>query len=210
MFISFEGIDFAGKTTQLEKLRAWFEERGEKVETLREPGGTALGERIREMLLSSAHEDMTESAELFLFSAARAQLTRAKIEPALRDGRVVLIDRYYDSTTAYQGYGRGLPLDEIEILNRAATGGTNPDLTFILDLDFDASRRRQAERDDGATDRIESADRRFFERVRNGYLTIADDEPGRARVIDATESIEAIHEIVVRETERRYAERSHS
>jgi dTMP kinase len=210
MFISFEGIDFAGKTTQLEKLRAWFEERGEKVETLREPGGTALGERIREMLLSSAHEDMTESAELFLFSAARAQLTRAKIEPALRDGRVVLIDRYYDSTTAYQGYGRGLPLDEIEILNRAATGGTNPDLTFILDLDFDASRRRQAERDDGATDRIESADRRFFERVRNGYLTIADDEPGRARVIDATGSIEAIHEIVVRETERRYAERSHS
>ncbi|MBD3410233.1 MAG: dTMP kinase [Ignavibacteriales bacterium] len=210
MFISFEGIDFAGKTTQLEKLRAWFEERGENVETLREPGGTALGERIRELLLSAAHEDMTESAELFLFSAARAQLTRAKIEPALRDGRVVLIDRYYDSTTAYQGYGRGLPLDEIEILNRAATGGTNPDLTFILDLDFDASRRRQAERDDGATDRIESADRDFFERVRNGYLTIADDEPDRARVIDATGSIETIHEIVVRETERRYAERKNS
>jgi dTMP kinase len=210
MFISFEGIDFAGKTTQLEKLRARFEERGEKVETLREPGGTALGEAIRELLLSSTHEGMTESAELFLFSAARAQLTRAKIEPALEAGSVVLIDRYYDSTTAYQGYGRGLSLDEIELLNRAATGGRKPDLTLIFDLDFDASRRRQAERGDGGTDRIESADREFFERVRKGYLRIADDEPERARVIDATSSIEDVHRTVVEQTERRYAELKNS
>ncbi len=182
MLITFEGIDGCGKTTQLRWLREFLESLGRKVRTLREPGGSELSERIRDILLFTK-ENVAPRAELLLFEAARAQLVETLILPALAAGEIVLCDRFYDSTTAYQGYGRGLPLDEIAECNKIATQSLKPDLTFFLDLSLEESKNRSHNRHQ---DRIEQAGDEFFEKVLAGFHKIAEQSPERFHIIDAS------------------------
>ncbi len=203
MFITFEGLDFSGKTTQavraVEKLRALAGNPDlPAVHFLREPGGTRISERIREMLLDKANLDMAELTELLLFSASRAQLVHEIIRPALGREEVVVCDRYCDSTTAYQGYGRGIDLDLVRAVNTAATGGTMPDLTLVIDIPVEEIARRK-DRAGMAFDRMESAGRTFYERVRRGYRTLASTEPDRVVIVEGTGSIEAIEQEVWRQ-----------
>lgn len=193
MFISFEGIDGSGKSTQLTLLREWLEERGHRTITVREPGATALSESIREILLSN-RQSITPTAELLLFSAARVQLVENIIRPALGDGRIVLCDRYVDSTTAYQGYGRQLNMDDVYACNRLATLGVMPDVTLFIDVPYDqAQLRMQFHPAAGEPDRMERSGRAFFERVRAGYMEIAANEPVRCHVIDGVRERADIH-----------------
>lgn len=184
-FITFEGIEGSGKSTQLAWLLARLRADGWPVRETREPGGTALGEGLRRLLLSREPEPMTAEAELFLYLAGRAEITRAVIRPALARGEVVVCDRYADSTLAYQGYGRGLDLERVRDLNRLATGGLVPDLTVLLDLPVAEGLARLEPRGSGAQDRIEAEDPAFHRRVRDGYLAAAAAEPARFLVLDA-------------------------
>jgi dTMP kinase len=190
MLITFEGLDLSGKSTQAQRLHDRLRSRGRPVVLLRDPGGTRIGEKIRTVLLDRMHEEMDQRAELFLFSASRAQLVHERIRPALEQGQVVLLDRFYDSTTAYQGGGRGLPLEELQVINRCAASGLVPDLTFFLDtpLSVIEQRRRDAR---SAKDRMEANDRQFYARVRQAYLDLASREP-RFSVLDGTQSIEVL------------------
>jgi dTMP kinase len=197
MFISFEGIDGSGKSTQLTLLREWFEDRGHRVITVREPGATMLSESIREILLSNK-QSITPTAELLLFSAARTQLVETVILPALDRGDIVLCDRYVDSTTAYQGYGRMLDLDEVRLCNRIATRGVMPTMTFFIDVPYDqAQQRMQFHPSTQEPDRMERSGRAFYERVRAGYLAISAAEPERCRVIDGLQARDAVHHAVL-------------
>ncbi len=198
IFITFEGIEGSGKSTQMRLLREYLEKRGHGVLTLREPGGTSLGERVRSMLLTVGDEEIDPRAELFLYEACRAQLVSRVILPALRAGRIVLSDRFTDSTLAYQGYGRGLDAGRILSVNDFATGGLVPDLTFLLDVDVEAGLRRAMKRMDGDAahqreDRFEREEAAFHERVRSGFLEIARREAERVRVIDGRGEIHSIH-----------------
>lgn len=194
MFISFEGIDGSGKSTQLGLLRAWLEERGRTVITVREPGATHLSESIREILLSNK-QSITPTAELLLFSAARTHLVETVIRPALERRDVVLCDRYVDSTTAYQGYGRQLDLHEVGLCNRLATQGVLPSLTFFIDVPYEEAQMRMQFHPAGSEpDRMERSGRDFFERVRTGYLAIANEEPDRFMVIPGVQERAVIHE----------------
>ncbi|HEX9007590.1 MAG TPA: dTMP kinase [Bacteroidota bacterium] len=202
MFITFEGLDFSGKTTQAVRAVERLQDlagAGEAppVHFLREPGGTRISERIREMLLDKANLDMGELTELLLFSASRAQLVREIIRPALERGEIVVCDRYCDSTTAYQGYGRGIDLALVRAVNTAATGGTMPDLTLVIDIPVDEIARRK-DRAGMAFDRMESAGRAFYERVRQGYRDLAAQEPRRFVIVDGTGSIDTIGQDVWR------------
>jgi dTMP kinase len=191
MFITFEGLDFSGKTTQAVMLVEQLKHAGRDVLFLREPGGTSISERIRDLLLDRVHLEMNPTAELLLFSAARSQLVTEVIEPALQSGTIVISDRFYDSTTAYQGNGRGLDLQDVRMLNRIATGGRKPDLTLFIDVGIDELlRRRHVAR--AEADRMESSGRAFYERVRRGYIEIAQLEPERCRTINGERSIDSI------------------
>jgi dTMP kinase len=192
MFLTFEGLDASGKTTQAQRAVEWLRTRvGKPVRFIREPGGTAISERLRAMLLDGENLALTDLTELLLFSASRAQVLHEVIRPALRRGEVVVCDRYYDSTTAYQGYGRGLDLDAVRQINAVATGGTDPDLTLLVDISVGELERRK--RLQGARpDRMEAAGREFYERVRTGYLAIAREHPGRFAVIDGMQDIEDV------------------
>jgi dTMP kinase len=203
VFVSFEGIDGSGKSTQLNLLREWFETRGHSVMVIREPGATLLSESIREILLSTK-QSITSTAELLLFSAARTQLVEKVIQPALTTDTVILCDRYVDSTTAYQGYGRGLDLDRVQAINAIATRGVMPNLTFFIDVHYEqAQQRMQFAEGGGEPDRMERAGGDFFHRVRDGYLSIAATEPKRFVVIDGYRERDAIHRDLVSEVERR-------
>lgn len=192
MFLTFEGLDFSGKTTQAHKLADRLGRR-QKVVTLREPGGTKISERLREILLDRQHLELCDATELFLFSASRAQLVAEVIRPALGRGDIVICDRYYDSTTAYQGYGRGLNLEAIRQINTLATGGTDPDLTIVVDIPVDEiERRRQAAGQ--SFDRMESSGRAFYEHVRAGFRALAEQLPDRIVCVDGTRSIDDVHE----------------
>lgn len=182
VFITFEGGEGCGKSTQLAVVAEHLRSGGASVLALREPGGTVVGEVVRELLLDPSHESMNEVAELMLYEASRAQLVAEVIEPALRDGLVVLCDRFTDSTTAYQGYGRGLPLEAVGSLNSLATGGLVPTRTVLLDLDAVEGLRRATA---AATDRLEGLDEGFHARVRAGFRAIAAEHPARVRVVDA-------------------------
>lgn len=193
MFITFEGIDYSGKSTQVKLLSDRLAHEGRSVVVLREPGGTAVSEAVRTILLDRQHLSMAQWTELFLFSAARAQLVREVIRPALAASTIVICDRFADSTTAYQGYGRGLALDHVRLVNSIATDGLAPDLTFIVEIPVAESiRRRKHTRADA--DRMESSGQQFFERVFDGYRTIAAGEPKRCIILDGTASVEDIHE----------------
>ena len=191
MFITFEGVDFSGKTTQAQMLVDRLS-RKHPVCFLREPGGTPISERIREILLDRKNLELTDEAELLLFSASRAQLVTRVIRPALLRGETVICDRYYDSTTVYQGYGRGLDLDAVRTINTLATNGLAPDLTIVVDIPVgEIERRKHAS--GKKFDRMESSGREFFDRVRNGYLALCANEPQRVIRVDGLRPVEAIH-----------------
>ena len=202
MFITFEGIDYSGKTTQANLLVERLQQLGKSVLLLREPGGTPLSEKIRTILLDKQHLEMHPTAELLLFSAARSQVVQQVILPALRQGTIVVCDRFYDSTTAYQGYGREIDLGDITAINRIATCGTIPDVTFIVDVDVEQVTRRRKSSGMSA-DRMESAGTQFFEKVRNGYLALAAGEPGRVIIIDGGRSKQEIQNEIWANVEKR-------
>jgi dTMP kinase len=196
MFVSFEGLDGSGKTTQAERLRASLEADGREVVTAREPGGTELGERIRELVLHGA--EMAPWAEALLYAAARAELVAEVIEPALARGADVLVDRYLDSSVAYQGVGRGLGFDEVLELNVLAVGGLVPDRTFVLSVRPDASLGRVG-RD---PDRIERAPGDFHARVAAGYDLLAERFPERIVVLDGTLPADTLADLIRDELRR--------
>ena len=181
LFITFEGLDGCGKSTQMELLAEGLREKGYVVLLTREPGGTPLGEAIRDLLLDPRHHGMSARAEALLYAAARAHLVEQVIRPALEDGQVVLCDRYLDSSLAYQGYGRGLGTDDIVTLNVWATACLFPDLTLLLDLDDSLRSARLA----AVPDRLEAEDDDFHGRVADGYRTLATLHPHRIRSVDA-------------------------
>lgn len=191
LFITFEGADGCGKTTQLNLLAEFLRKKGLDVVITREPGSKGLGEKIREILLSYEGE-VSSNCEAFLFLADRAQHIDLLVKPAIEAGKIVLCDRHTDSTIAYQGYGRGVDLERIKLLNFLATSGVVPDLTFIFDIDVETSMSRVGKN----KDRMESAGVEFHEKVRNGYLEIAKAEPDRVKVISSKDSIENIFEQV--------------
>lgn len=198
MFISFEGIDFCGKSTQVELLKDYLIKNCKKVHLIREPGGTEISEKIREILLDKKNNSMVMEAEVFLFSASRAQLVREIIRPYLEKGYYVISDRFHDSSTAYQGYGRGLPLDSILKIHNLAIGNTIPDLTFIIDVPTSVAFERKRKKSLTDLDRIELSKNTFYEQVRVGYLELATKE-NRFRVIDGTKNIEEIHQKIIHE-----------
>ena len=198
-FITFEGGEGAVKTTQVTRIAGRFRAMGRVVHTVREPGGTELGEDTRRILKHAPYGvRLCDSAELLLFAASRAQLVAEVIQPALARGEVVLCDRFTDSTAAYQGCGRGLPADVIATVNAFATGGQHPDLTVLLDLPATAglerARGRNPDAAAGEADRMESMNLPFYERVRSGYLALAATEKARFFVVDALQSPEQISE----------------
>ena len=192
LFVTFEGPEGSGKTTQVRLLAAWLREIGQDVLTTREPGGTRIGNAIREVLLNPAHTEMRPEAEILLFSAARAQHVGEIIRPHLESGGVVLCDRYGDSTLAYQGYGRQLCLDTLTLITAFATGDLRPDLTICLDLPVAEGLLRKRNADGIEWNRMEQEQLDFHERVRQGFLTLAALEPARWRVLDATEPVSEI------------------
>jgi dTMP kinase len=197
LFITFEGADGCGKTTQIELLDKYFKEKSKETLLTREPGAKGLGIKLREILLNYDGE-VSSNCESFLFLADRAQHVDCIIKPALDEGKIVLCDRHIDSTVAYQGYGRQLDIEQIKMLNNIATGGLKPDLTIIFDIDTETSLKRVGKN----KDRMESAGIEFFERVRNGFLEIAKDEPQRVKVINSADTIENIHHKVVELVEK--------
>jgi dTMP kinase len=194
MLITFEGLDYSGKSTQVQLLSDRLTMQDHHVLVLREPGGTEIGEKIRKLLLDKTNTGMTEASELFLFSASRSQLIQEVVHPALNGGMVVLCDRYYDSTTAYQGYGRGIALDVIQTINRYATGGLTPNLTFFLDIPIREIEKRIAAAKTNK-DRMESSGIEFYERVREGYLQIAKNE-SRYIILNGMQPIDELHECI--------------
>ncbi|MCG8344549.1 MAG: dTMP kinase [Chlorobiales bacterium] len=202
MLITFEGIDGAGKSTQVKKLKKHLTEKGHEVLTLREPGGTIVAEKIRDLLLESKHE-ITPVGELLLFSASRAELVQNVIMPELERNKVVILDRFYDSTTAYQGYGRGLDLQVLERINSISSFGLEPDLTFFLDISpEDALIRKFSEKsiplafEENELDRMESSGLAFYQKVRNGYLKLAESNK-RFVLLNASEKPHDIHSQIV-------------
>jgi dTMP kinase len=199
-FVTVEGIEGAGKTTCLELLRVRIEARGQRLLVTREPGGTPLGEELRNVLLGHRHDGMADDTELLLMFAARAEHLHARIEPALAAGSWVLCDRFTDATYAYQGFGRGIDLERIRALEDWVQGPRRPDLTLLLDLPVELGLERAGKR--SAPDRFESQAMAFFERVRWGYRELARAAPQRFRVIDAARSLDQVSRQVVDEIDR--------
>lgn len=198
MFITLEGLDGSGKTTQVKLLADRLSRKNHNVLVLREPGGTEVGEKIRTILLDKQIEGMTSVSEFLLFSASRSQLVEEVIKPALDGGVVVICDRFYDSSIAYQGWGRQIPIEAVKVINSCAANGLIPDLTFFIDLPVaDVEKRINRLR---GKDRMESAGKEFYDRVREGYLTIAKRE-SRFHVIDGKQDIDTIHETVWEQVE---------
>lgn len=195
LFITFEGIDFCGKTTQTQKLVSYLRRKGRNVLLLREPGGDRIAEKIRNVLLSEKNSALTPLSELLLYEASRAQLTQKVILPALKKGKVVICDRYFDSTLAYQGYGRDLDKKMIKYLNQISTFGLLPDLTVLLDVSVETSfnRRKKEKR---KKDRLENERLEFHQKIREGYLKIARENQRRIKVVDGTENVDKTWEKV--------------
>lgn len=197
MFITFEGIDGAGKTTQIELLKNYLEKKGKDFLAIREPGGTLLAEKIRTILLDPVIK-MPDRAELLLFEAARADLVDQVIKPNLKAGKIVICDRFYDSTTAYQSYGRGLELNTSLDLHELAVNGVHPDKTIFLNLSLDESNKRISSK---RKDRMEQSGEEFFKNVHKGFQELTKKYPKRIKTIDATKSIDEVHSTILKELE---------
>ena len=192
MFITLEGPEGSGKSTQIRRLAKRLESLGYPVITTREPGGTPIGDQIRQVLVRMENKELHPRTEILLFLAARAQLVEQLIKPALRDGKIILCDRYGDSTLAYQGYGHGLDLDKLRQMLDFATDHLKPDLTILLDLDVKTGLMRKKAEDEW--NRLDAYEVLFHERVRQGYLQLAAEEPERWRVVDASQGIDTVQE----------------
>ena len=193
LLISFEGVDGSGKSTQCKKLYHELLDRGFVVHLYREPGGTQISEKIRDILLDREHEEMAPIAEMLLYFASRNQLISEKVIPALERGEIVLLDRFVDSTLAYQGYGRDLGVEKIRQVAEVAIGEVMPHLTILVDTPLDTAAERM---DDRQLDRLEAENLSFKQRTRQGYLKLAEQEPGRFFVLDGTQSIEVLRDKV--------------
>ena len=188
LFITFEGVEGSGKTTQIQRLKKYFAQKGISFKITREPGGCSIGEKVRKILLDPDHREMVPMSELLLYEAARAQHMKEVIKPFLKKGGVVLCDRFSDATLAYQGYGRRIDLKWIERLNQLSSQGIKPDVTFLLDCPSDVGLKRALHRNrtlkQEKEERFEKEKIQFHRRVRKGYLAIAKKEPRRVKVID--------------------------
>lgn len=203
LFLSFEGGEASGKSVQARRLADWIRAQGREVVSVREPGSTPVGERVRDVVLHAQEIPLAPNAQALLYSTARAQLVRDVIRPALDAGKVVIVDRFFDSTLAYQGYGHGADLAQLRAVTDFAVGSTRPDKTFLLDLPVEVAERRSASRKPGRQwDRFESEARSFHERVRAGYLKLAVDEPQRFAVIRGDRDEEAVAADIRKEVER--------
>jgi len=205
IFITFEGIEGCGKSTQAKLLSKALRSFGQSVLLTREPGGPRISEEIRSILLNKEFTEMNRLTEVFLYMASRAQHTLEWIIPALQEGTIVISDRYYDSTYAYQGAAREIPEKEIETINTIATTGLKPDVTYIVDvpvvIGLDRLHNGTKAED---IDRLESEDIDFHERVKTGYLELAEKEPERVVVIDGTKNVKAIHQDIMKDMKKRY------
>lgn len=197
MFITFEGSEGSGKSTQINMLAAYLRQQGYEVLVTREPGGTHIGEQVRQCLHDVKNKEMTAAAEVLLYSASRSQLVREVIVPALENGVIVISDRYADSTMAYQGYGRQLDLDALGTITHFATGGLKPDLTILFDIDVEEGLSR---RSIGGVEmnRMDLQEIAFYKRVRNGYMELVKQEPERWVIVDAGRPLDEIQNDVRR------------
>ena len=202
IFITMEGPDGSGKTTQIKLLKQYLEQKGYDILIAREPGGTVISEAIREIILNKDYQEMSYMTELLLYAAARAQLVSQVIKPALEEGKAVICDRFIESSAVYQGIGRGLGVDTVYDVNQYALGGVNPQLTIYMDLDAEEGIRRK--KDQAELDRMEMEDLTFHQRVVEGYRQLAQLYPERIFSVDATLPIETIHQILTEEVERRF------
>lgn len=184
MFITFEGSEGSGKSTQINMLAAYLGQQGYEVLVTREPGGTHIGEQVRQCLHDVKNKEMTAAAEVLLYSASRSQLVREVIVPALENGVIVISDRYADSTMAYQGYGRQLDLDALGIITHFATGGLKPDLTILFDIDVEEGLSRRSVGGE-EMNRMDLQEIAFYKRVRDGYMELVKQEPERWVIVDA-------------------------
>ncbi len=198
MFITFEGLDFCGKSTQVQLLEKYLIEKGKHVKLIREPGGTVISEKVRDILLDKKNSEMSIETELILFAGSRSQLVQEVIIPALEKNIYVISDRFHDSSIAYQAFGRKIDLDFVIGLQKFVIGKAVPDLTFFIDVPIDEMANRMSKVKKVELDRIESAKVDFYERVRNGYLFLAEKENRFIR-IDGTKSIDEIHKTIVEE-----------
>jgi len=201
-FITFEGGEGSGKSTQARLLATYLKERGQQVMLTREPGGTEIGDAIREIILNPAFSEMKNITELLLLAASRAQHVEERIKPALERGVIVICDRFTESTLAYQGYGRGFDLKLMRSLNSLATGGVMPDLTILLDLPIEvglvrAKSLKKKESEAGEGDRIEQEDADFHRRLRKGFLALADEAPERIKLVTVSGNIEETRRAVI-------------
>lgn len=203
IFITMEGPDGSGKTTQIELLKQYLEEKGYDIVIAREPGGTAISEVIREVILNPEHKEMSYMTELLLYAAARAQLVNQVIEPALIEGKAVICDRFVESSAVYQGIGRGLGVDTVYEVNNFALGNVKPMLTIFMDLDAKQGIKRKKKQ--AELDRMEQEDLSFHERVVEGYRMLADVYPERIVRIDASLPIEDIHKQIIEEVKKRFS-----
>ena len=198
LFITFEGIEGSGKTTQIQRLKKYLTQKGIPCKVTREPGGTPIGEKIRKILLNPDHREMVPATELLLYEAARTQHVKEVIKPLLEKGRVVLCDRFSDATLAYQGYGRKMDLKWIQRLNHLSSQGVRPDVTFLLDCPSDVGLKRAIQRNrtlkQEKEERFEREEIEFHRRVRKGYLAIARKEPRRVKVIGTRQGEEKVFE----------------
>ncbi|MFA5259970.1 MAG: dTMP kinase [Candidatus Omnitrophota bacterium] len=192
VFITFEGSEGSGKSTQAALIYKYLQERNRPALHIREPGGVKISEAVRKILLDVRNVRMTKECETLLYMAARAQLVEEKVLPALKQGLVVLCDRFLDSTIAYQGYGNGVDINVIKDIGRMVTQGTAPDLTFLFDIETEKGLERAGQN----KDRIELRSLNYHNRVRKGYLKLAQEEPGRIKVIKVNKSKEEIHALV--------------
>ncbi len=196
MFITFEGPDGCGKTTQITLLDKYLSQQGYPVYRAREPGGTPIGEQIRQVLHDPANEAMDARAEILLYSASRAQLVAEAIRPMLAQGSIVLCDRFFDSTLAYQGYGRGLDIDVLRLITEFATGGLRPDLTIYIDIEPEVGLHRRLRDRHAEWNRLDKMALAFHQRVHSGYLKLIEAEPERWVVVDGERSVEAVQDEV--------------
>ena len=203
LFITFEGIDASGKSLQAKLLQEKLENAGQSVILIRDPGTTKISEKVRAILLDVAHAEMSPWTELLLYEAARAQMVKETILPAIEKGKVVLCDRFYDSTTAYQGYGRQLDLDLVTKANQIGSGGLVPDLTFIIDLSPQLAAERKAAANMEA-DRLEAEHVDFHNRVAAGYRQIALAEPARTILVNGDRQIDVIHAEIIKLFQQKY------